>query len=307
MADVGGFKEALSGLSALLPRLPEALAALADAQAALTESAEHFLATVEAQQVEAAELFPRLEVALAGIGREAADGLAQAEQDRDVEEILGDPGLGFDDKVLQFSVLVAQKQEERLRQMAHALDTSRETVAGIESARQSLRDGMTDGKTVVATSADASLAAAQALQSVVEAARGTVGTDVEQLGTEMDSQHTNQGRELENLRRDVDGHEAGFVERIDRAREVVRQDTDRLVDNLKDRLDDLTSTLGRSLNNLRDSLRELDENVREAAEDGGHGRESLSPYFEELEHMLPALKQVLDQVREAAAMVGIPF
>lgn len=307
MPDVGGFKESLSALSALLPRLPEALAALADAQAALTEAAEHFLATMEAQQVEASELFPRLEVALSGIAREAADGAAQAEQDRDLQEILADPDLGFDDKVLQFTVLAAQKQEERVRDMARALDVAHGTAAGIESSRQTLRDGMTEGKRSVATSSDAALAAAQALQSVVEAARGTVSTDVEQLGTEMDTQHTNQGREMENLRRDVDAHEAAFVERIERAREVVRQDTDRMVENLRDRLDDLVTTLGRALTNLRDELREMDEQVHEAAEDGAVGRQELAPRFEELEHMLPVLKQVLSQVREAAALVGIPF
>jgi ABC-type transporter Mla subunit MlaD len=105
----------------------------------------------------------------------------------------------------------------------------------------------------------------------------------------------------------VEGAEAAYLERIDRVREVVRQDTDRMGENLRDRLDDLGATLARALVNLRDELRELDERLRDAAEEGGDGRQALAPHFEELENMLPPLKQTIQQVREAAAMVGIPF
>lgn len=307
MAEMSGLKEALSSLSALLPRVPEALATVSEAQAALSEAAEHFLAAVEARQAEAAELFPRLEVGLSGLAREAADGTAQAEQDRDLHDLLADPGLGFEAEVAQLAVLLGQKQEHRLAEMGRALGASQASLASIESGRQSLQAGLADGKRLVAAAGEASLASLQGLQSVIEVARGTVGADVEQMGSEMDGQHTAQAREVEDLRADVEAYQAAFVERIDRVREVVRQETDLLMENVRDRLDDLGATLARALSNLRDGLADLDERLREATEEGADGRQSLAPHFEDLEGMLPRLKQQIAHVREAAAMVGIPF
>lgn len=307
MADVSGFKDALSGLQALLPRVPEALAALSEAQAALSEAAEQFLSTLETRQVEASELFPRLEVSLAGISREAADATTQVEQDRDLSHELADPGLSFDHQLVQAVHAFLQTQQQIVADKAKALDGLNVNAATLHTARQSLTDGLLDGQRGVATSVDASLAATQGLQSVVDAARVTVTTDVEKLGTEMDEQHTVQAREMESLRREVEGAEAGYIERIDRLREFVRQDTDRMGENLRDRLDDLGSTIGRALTNLRDGLRELDDRLRDAADEGRDGRQSLAPHFEELETMLPPLKQTIIQVREAASLVGIPF
>jgi ABC-type transporter Mla subunit MlaD len=307
MAETTGFKEALAALSELLPRVPEALAALSETQAALSEAAEHFLATVEARQVEAAELFPRLEVSLAGLAREAADGTAQAEQDRDLQDLLGDPGLAFEDQIAHLGLLLGQKQEHRLAEMVRALGASQANLAVLDSGRQALHEGLADGRRLVAGGGDAALAALQGLQSVIEAARGTISADVEQVGTEMDGQHTAQAREMEELRRDVEAYEASFVERIDHVREVVRQDADLMMENLGDRLDDLGSTLARALADLRAGLGDLDERLREAAEEAAEGRQSLAPYFEDLENLLPQLKQQISHVREAAAMVGIPF
>jgi ABC-type transporter Mla subunit MlaD len=307
MADVSGFKDALAGLSALLPRVPEVMAALSEAQAALSEAAEQFMATLEARQVEASELFPRLEVSLSGLGREALDGTAQVEQHRELSADLADPALGFEDRLLLVSHAFLEKQQLVVQEKAKALEALHQNAAGLASVRQSLTDGLTDGKRLVVSSVDVSLAATQGLQAIIEATRVTISTDVERLGTEMDAQHTAQAREVESLRRDVGGHEADYVERIDRVREFVRRDGDRMAENLHNHLDDLGTTLGNALNNLRDGLRDLDERLREAAEEGGEGRQSLAPHFEEMENMLPALKQALAQVREAAAMVGIPF
>jgi Sec-independent protein translocase protein TatA len=307
MADIGGFKDALSGLQALMPRVPEALTALSEAQAALSEAAEAFLSTLEARQVEAAELFPRLEVSLAGISREAVDATAQVEQHRELSSDLADPTLSFEEPLLQVVHVFVEKQQAVVQEKAAALTALSANASNLQGARQSLGEGLVDGRQTVVSSVDTSLAATLGLQGVVEAARVTISTDVERLGTEMDGQHTAQVRDMEALRRDVEGAEAAYVERIDRVREVVRQDGDRMVENLRDRLDDLGSTLGRALTNLRDGLRDLDERLREAAEEGGEGRQSLAPQFEDLENMLPHLRQTIQQVREAAAMVGIPF
>jgi uncharacterized phage infection (PIP) family protein YhgE len=287
--------------------VPEALLALSEAQAALSEAAEQFLSALEVRQVEASELFPRLEVSLAGIGREAAEATAQVEQDRDLSADLADPRLGFDHPLVQAMQSFLHAQQQIVSDKAAALDTLRVNATTLHSARQSLTSGLLDGRRDVTSSLETSLTATQGLQAVVEAARVTVATDVEKLGTEMDEQHTAQAREMEALRREVETAEAAYLERIDRVREAVRQDTDRMMENLRDRLEDINSTLAQSLNNLRDGLRELDERLREAADDGREGKESLAPAFTDLENMLPVLKQVIQQVREAAAMVGIPF
>jgi hypothetical protein len=307
MADVSAFKDALGGLSALLPRVPEAMVALTEAQAALSEAAEQFLATMEARQVEAAELFPRLELSLAGLGREAADGTAQVEQHRQLSADLADPTLAFEEPLLQVVHSWVENHQEVVRNKVKALEALNNNASALSGVRQSLTDSLTDGRRQVVSSVDVSLGATQGLQAIIEAARVTISTDIERLGTEMDAQHTAHAREFESLRRDVGGNEAEYVERIDRVREVVRQDGERLVDSLRDHIDDLGTTLGHALTNLRDGLRDLDELLREAADDGGEGRQSLGPPFEEMENMLPALRQQLAQVREAAAMVGIPF
>jgi hypothetical protein len=307
MADVSGFKDALSGLQALLPRVPDALAALSEAQAALSEAAEQFLSTLETRQVEASELFPRLEVSLTSISREAADAATQVEQDRDLSTELADPGLSFEHPLVQAVHSFLQTQQQIVGEKAKALDSLNVNAATLQGARQSLTDGLLDGRRNVTTSVDTSLTATQGLQAVVDAARVTVTADVEKLGTAMDEHHTAHSREMESLRREVDGAEAAYAERIDKVREVVRQDTDRMIENLRDRFDDIASTLGQALNNLRDGLHELDERLREAADEGRDGKQSLAPHFEELETMLPALRQTIVQVREAAAMVGIPF
>jgi hypothetical protein len=307
MADVTGFKQALAELSELLPRVPGALAGLMEAQAALLDAAEQFAETVEARQAEAADLFPRLEVALAGSSREAAEGASQIEQHREVASELADPALGFEEKLNPLLLPFLDRQQRVVQAKMEALGRHHQQVATLDVSRQSLRDGLTDGRRNVGGSVEGAFTSAQGLQATVEAARGTVGGDVEKLGSEIDTQHTTQAAEVEGLRRDVDTYEAGFVDRIERIREAVRQESDNMADSMRDRLDDLGALLARAMYQLRDSLRELDELSREAAEEGQDGRQSLQPYFETLEEKLAPLKQAIEHVREAANLVGIPF
>jgi hypothetical protein len=307
MADVTGFKQALAELTDLLPRVPVVVAGLMEAQAALVDAAEQFAETVEARQAEAAELFPRLEVALAGSGREAAEGAAQIEQHREVAGDLADPALGFEEKVNPFLLPFIDRQQRLIQAKVAALARHQHQAATLDASRQSLRDGLTGGRRQVSGASDTTVNNALGLQSVVDAARGTVGGDVEKLGAEIDTQHTTQAGEVEGLRRDVESYEASFVERVDRIREAVRQEADNMAETMRDRLDDLGAMLSRAMFQLRDALRELDEFSREAAEEGGDGRESLHPYYEDLEQKLAPLKQAIEQVREAANLVGIPF
>jgi chromosome segregation ATPase len=224
-----------------------------------------------------------------------------------VAALLSEPALSFEDRLQILPHNFLEKQHHVVQEKVAALQGAHQRAADLDSLRQSLRDGLTDGRRVVTTSVEASLGAAQSLQGVVEAARVTVSSDVEKLGTEIDSQHTAQGREVETMRRDLETYEASFVERMDRVRQAVRHDADRLIDRARDRLDDLGSTLKSALDDLRNGLRELDDRVREAKDDGAEGRQSLAPYFEELENKLAPLKQTLENVREAAMTVGIPF
>lgn len=307
MADVTGFKQALAELSELLPRVPGMLAGLMEAQAALVDAAEQFAETVEARQAEAADLFPRLEVALAGNSREAAEGTAQIEKHREVANDLADPALAFEERLSPFLLPFLDRQQRLVQTKMEALGRHQQHAATLDVSRQSLRDGLTGGRRHVADSVEGSLTTGQGLQGTVDAARGTVSGDVEKLGYEIDTQHTTQASEVEGLRRDVEAYEAGFVDRIERVREAVRQESDNLGESMRERLDDLGAMLSRAMQQLRDSLRELDELTREAAEEGGDGRESLSPHFEDMEQKLAPLKQAIEHVREAANMVGIPF
>jgi uncharacterized phage infection (PIP) family protein YhgE len=303
----GGLQDDLAALTSLLPRVPEALHALLEAQSALSEAAEQFLQTLDARQAEAAELFPRLEVSLSGVAREAAEGTAQVDRDGQVSETLADPGLSFEEHTVLFPHSFIEKQHHVVQQKTAALEAAQQRAQGLDFTRQALHDGLVAGKQTVSTSVEASLGAGAGLQGMVETARATVGSDVQNLGVEIDQTHTAHGREVEGLRRDVDGHQANFSDRLDQLRNALRTDTDRMLENARDRIEDLSSTLSRAMSDLKDGLHELDDQLKEASEEAAEGRQSLAPPFEEMENLLRPLKQAIENVREAAANVGIAF
>jgi len=224
-----------------------------------------------------------------------------------VSDTLADPGLSFEEHTVLFPHSFIEKQHHVVQQKTAALEAAQQRAQGLDFTRQALHDGLVAGKQTVSTSVEASLGAGAGLQGMVETARATVGSDVQNLGVEIDQTHTAHGREVEGLRRDVDGHQANFSDRLDQLRNALRTDTDRMLENARDRIEDLSSTLSRAMSDLKDGVHELDDQLKEASEEAAEGRQSLAPPFEEMENLLRPLKQAIENVREAAANVGIAF
>ena len=112
---------------------------------------------------------------------------------------------------------------------------------------------------------------------------------------------------MEGLRRDLDGYEAAFGARMERVREGVQQETERLAAEATEQMADLKSAIDDAVREVTEALRALEEQTRRAGAEGLASRESLVPLFDNLEERLPHLRQALEGVRQAANAVGIAF
>jgi DNA repair exonuclease SbcCD ATPase subunit len=145
------------------------------------------------------------------------------------------------------------------------------------------------------------------LQGVVEVSRAVLGQDLERLGAELDALQTTTARDAEEMRRDLEGYDSQFVSRLERVREVVRQDAENLLDEARERMSELRDLLERCTSEVARALRKLEEQTRVAGDDAERARSALVPLFDNLEEKLPPLRHALEQVREAAHLVGIAF
>jgi predicted nucleic acid-binding Zn-ribbon protein len=141
----------------------------------------------------------------------------------------------------------------------------------------------------------------------VEASRYTVTDEVERLGAETDSHHMSSSRDVDQMRRDVEGFDAFFVDRMDLVGNLVRRDTDRMATEMRNRMADLRYLVSGAVEGVQEALEELDRQMRDAIEESAEARNNLAPLFENIEKSLEPLKEAVESVREAAHLVGIPF
>jgi hypothetical protein len=153
---------------------------------------------------------------------------------------------------------------------------------------------------------DAGRGAAE-LQGVVEVSRATLGQDLERLGADLDAQQSTTARDVEEMRRDLEGYDSVFLSRLDRVREVIRQDSENLLEDARERMSELTELLERCITEVIAALNRLEEKTREGERTGESARQALVPLLDNLEDRIPPLKHALEQVREAAHLVGIAF
>lgn len=306
--DANETRDALRLLTDLLPSVAERMAALLAEESAAREAAEDFLHRCEERQAEAADLLGRVEAVQLDLRAQASAEADRLERWEDPTPDLHDPALAFEEKTALLLAPFARAQERHVALLRDGFNGHRE--ARILSRGQRLsatRLQVEKGGDQLLRASDDTGRGAIALQGVVEASRAALGQDLERLGAELEAQQGTTARDVEEMRRDLEGYDSAFVSRLDRVREVVRQDAETLLDDTRERMGELQDLLEGCIKEVSESLQQLERQEGEATRNAENARMALVPLFDNLEERLPHLRHAIEQVREAAHTVGIAF
>jgi len=274
--DANETRDTLRMLTELLPSVAERMSALLAEETAAKEAAEDFLQRCEERQGEAADLMNRVEAVQLDLRAQAASEADRLERWEDPTPDLQDPALAFEEKA---ALLLAPFARAQARHVAV------------------LRDGFNGHREERLLSRGQRMSATR-----FQLEKGGDG-----LGADIEAQQATTGRDVEELRRDLEGYDSVFVSRLERVREVIRQDAENLLDDTRERMSELQDLLERCIVEVTAALNRLEEATRDGARDGESARSALVPLFDNLEDRLPPLRHALEQVREAAHLVGIAF
>jgi hypothetical protein len=300
--------DALRLLSDLLPSVAERMSALLAEETAAKQAAEDFLERCEERQGEAADLMGRVEAVQLDLRAQASAEADRLERWEDPTPDLNDPALAFEEKAALQLAPFARAQARHVTVLRDGFNGQREGRLMSRGQRLSAtRLQLEKGGEGLLRAWDVAGRGAAELQGVVEVSRAVLGQDLERLGAELDALQTTTARDAEEMRRDLEGYDSQFVSRLERVREVVRQDAETLLDEARERMSELRDLLESCTSEVARALRKLEEQTREAGDDAERARSALVPLFDNLEEKLPPLRHALEQVREAAHLVGIAF
>jgi len=306
--DANDIRDALRRLTDLLPSVAERMAALMAEEAAAKAAADDFLQRAEERQVEASDLLARLETVQQELRTQAAAEVERLTSWEDPAPALRDPALAFDEKAALHLAPFARAQTRHVGVLRDAFNGNREERLLTRGQHvTTMRFGLEKGGDELLAGSEAAGRGAQALHELVESARGTLGHEIERFAGDLQAQQNATARDVEGVRRDLDGYEAALAARLDRLREGVQQETDRLSTDTSERMTDLQSAIDDAVREVGEALRVLEEQTRRAGDEGRAHREAIVPLFENLEERLPHLRQALEGVRAAANHVGIAF
>jgi len=305
--DADALKDSLGTLQDTLPVVPDKLKSLLQEEATLRASAEELQRSLEEKQSEATELFTRLEAALMGVRRQATEQTVLLQQYPDFEALLDEDKLDFEQKLMLLLTLFMQKQQS----VVESKKESMRALMGFGSNKQNalgvLGESLVRGGTQVGHASEQALRGGAALQNMVEASRNAITDEIEKVGAEIEAHRAAGSRDIDQTKRDVEGFDAFFTDRVELLGNLVRRDTDRLINETQNRMADLRYLVSGAVEGVQKALDELDRNLREDIEESAEARNSLAPLFENIEKALGPLKEAIESVREAAHTVGIPF
>jgi hypothetical protein len=306
--DVNETRDALRLLTELLPSVAERMSALLAEETAAKEAAEDFLQRCEERQGEAADLMNRVEAVQLDLRAQAASEADRLERWDDPTPDLQDPALAFDEKAALLLAPFARAQASHVAVLRDGFNGHREERLLGRGQRMSATRFQVEkgGDGLVRAWEEAGRGAAD-LQGVVDASRAALGHDLERLGADIEAQQRTTARDVEELRRDLEGYDSVFVSRLDRVREVVRQDAEHMLEDTRERMSELQDLLEKCVIEVTAALSRLEETTREGGRNAESARAALVPLFDNLEDRLPPLRHALEQVREAAHTVGIAF
>ena len=306
--DANETRDTLRMLTELLPSVAERMSALLAEETAAKEAAEDFLQRCEERQGEAADLMNRVEAVQLDLRAQAASEADRLERWEDPTPDLQDPALAFEEKAALLLAPFARAQARHVAVLRDGFNGHREERLLSRGQRMSATRFQLEkgGDGLVRAWEEAGRSAAD-LQGVVEASRAALSHDLDRLGADIDAQQATTARDVEELRRDLEGYDSVFVSRLERVHEVIRQDAENLLEDTRERMSELQDLLERCIVEVTAALNRLEEATRDGARNAESARSALVPLFDNLEDRLPPLRHALEQVREAAHLVGIAF
>ena len=306
--DANETRDALRLLTDLLPSVAERTSALLAEETAAMQAAEDFLQRCEERQGEAADLMARVEAVQLDLRAQASSEADRLERWEDPTPDLSDPALAFEEKAALLLAPFARAQERHVAVLRDGFNGRREERILDRGQRLgATRAQVEKGGDGLLRAWDQTGRGAADLQGVVEASRAALGHDLERVGADLDALQSTTARDVEEMRRDLEGYDSVFVSRLDRVRESIRQDGETLLGDTRERMSELEDLLERCIADVAKALRQVEEQTREAGQNAEDARRALVPLFDNLEEKLPQLRHALEQVREAAHLVGIAF
>jgi hypothetical protein len=301
-------RDALRQLTDLLPSVAERMAALLAEETAAKAAADDFLQRAEERQTEASDLLARIETVQLELRTQAAAEVERLTSWEDPSPVLHDPALAFDEKAARHLAPFAQAQARHVAVLRDTFNGNREERLLTRGQHvTTMRFGLDRGGDLVLAGSETAGRGAVALHELVETSRGALGHGIERFAGDLQAQQNASARDVEGMRRDLDAHEAAFAARLDRLREGVQQETERVAGDAGDRMTDLRTAIDDAVREVSAALGALETQTGRAGDLGRAHREALVPLFENLEERLPHLRQALEGVREAARHVGIAF
>ena len=306
--DANDIRDALRHLTDLLPSVAERMAALMAEEAAARAAADEFLQRAEERQTEASDLLARIEAVQLELRAQAAAEVERLTSWQDPSPVLQDPALALDEKAALHLEPFARAQARHVAVLRDTFNGNREERLLTRGQHvTTMRFGLEKGGDELLSGSEAAGQGALSLQELVETSRGALGHEIERFTGDLRAQQNATARDVEGIRRDLDGYEAAFGARLDRLREGVQQETDRVASDTGERVADLRTAIDDAVREVTAALGALEQQTRRAGDEGRAHRESLVPLFENLDERLPHLRQALEGVREAARHVGIAF
>lgn len=306
--DTNDIRDALRLLGDLLPSVAERMAALMAEEAAAKAAADDFLQRAEERQTEAADLLARIETVQMELRTQASAEVERLAGWEGPAPVLHDPTLAFDEQAALHLAPFARAQARHVAVLRDTFNGNREERLLTRGQHvTTMRFGLEKGGEELLAGSETAGRGALALHELVETSRGALGQEIERFAGDLQAQQNASARDVEGMRRDLDGHEAAFGARLERLREGVQQETDRLAAETGERMADLRAAIDEAVREVNAALAALETQTRRAGDEGRAHREALVPLFDNLEERLPHLRQALEGVREAARHVGIAF
>jgi hypothetical protein len=306
--DANDIRDALRQLTDLMPSVAERMSSLLAEEAAAKAAADEFLQRAEERQAEASDLLARLETVQLELRTQAAAEVERLTGWEDPSPVLHDPALAFDEKAALHRAPFSRAQAGHAAVLRDTFNGNREERLLTRGQHvTAMRFGLEKGGDELLAGSEAAGQGARALHELVEGSRGALGHEIERFAGDLQAQQNATARDVEGMRRDLDGYEAALGARLDRLREGVQQETDRLSTDAGERMADLRTAIDDAVREVGEALRALEEQTRRAGDEGRAHREAIVPLFTNLEERLPHLRQALEGVREAAHHVGIAF
>jgi hypothetical protein len=307
-------QDTLAPLQELAALLPDRVEAIAQEAEAVQTVVRDFLRGLDERQAEAGALFARVEAALAEVRREGDTsldlriGIGGGVGIDAPAEVLTDPALAMDDKLFEFTNAALSRHGEAVEGMRARWTRDKESERTLLlTAASQLASGVQAGGDRLESAHEETVLEGAGLRGTIQASRESLATEMERLAAEIADHRAQADRDIEEMVKDVGALEAALLARLERNREAIRIDADRIEEETQRRLDEMVDIVDEALQGVGRANRALHDLLKQTEQESDRARRELNPQFKALATHIEHLKHALDSVRDAARQVGIPF